>query len=200
MPLLTENCPQCQPLQGERVVFLKPLSTKRKRNGPPSDNWGLSTCTSKHNRHHALWCERWHPLNPPCPNPFCSPQWLCGADISKSGSKWPLIGLSKLNITYPMVLKRNVFCNILQGVIRSQYDPGSEFPWSPTHRKLLLLTIILQTFKLTEMMSNTQPTCCPLADIMELKRMMEKLGQAKTHLELKKMIAEVDKTNSGTRW
>jgi len=35
-------------------------------------------------------------------------------------------------------------------------------------------------------------------DIMELKRMMEKLGQAKTHLELKKMIAEVDKTNSGT--
>lgn len=34
-------------------------------------------------------------------------------------------------------------------------------------------------------------------DIMELKRMMEKLGQAKTHLELKKMIAEVDKNNSG---
>ena len=27
--------------------------------------------------------------------------------------------------------------------------------------------------------------------------MMEKLGQAKTHLELKKMIAEVDKNNSG---
>ena len=36
-----------------------------------------------------------------------------------------------------------------------------------------------------------------LLDIMELKRMMEKLGQAKTHLELKKMIAEVDTTNSG---
>ncbi|EDO43391.1 predicted protein, partial [Nematostella vectensis] len=35
-------------------------------------------------------------------------------------------------------------------------------------------------------------------DIMELKMMMEKLGQAKTHLELKKMIAEVDTTNSGT--
>ena len=33
---------------------------------------------------------------------------------------------------------------------------------------------------------------------MELKVMMEKLGQAKTHLELKKMINEVDKTNSGT--
>lgn len=33
---------------------------------------------------------------------------------------------------------------------------------------------------------------------MELKRMMERLGQAKTHLELKKMIAEVDTTNSGT--
>ena len=29
--------------------------------------------------------------------------------------------------------------------------------------------------------------------------MMEKLGQAKTHLELKKMIAEVDTTNSGTQ-
>ena len=28
--------------------------------------------------------------------------------------------------------------------------------------------------------------------------MMEKLGQAKTHLELKKMIAEVDTRNSGT--
>ncbi|XP_041472898.1 allograft inflammatory factor 1-like [Lytechinus variegatus] len=35
-------------------------------------------------------------------------------------------------------------------------------------------------------------------DIMELKRMMEKLGQAKTHLELKKMIAECDLDNSGT--
>ena len=34
-------------------------------------------------------------------------------------------------------------------------------------------------------------------DIMELKRMMERLGQAKTHLELKKMIAEVDTNNSG---
>ena len=33
---------------------------------------------------------------------------------------------------------------------------------------------------------------------MELKMMMEKLGQAKTHLELKKMIEEVDRTNSGT--
>ena len=38
----------------------------------------------------------------------------------------------------------------------------------------------------------------PLSDIMELKQMMEKLGQAKTHLELQKMIKEVDKTNSGT--
>ena len=28
--------------------------------------------------------------------------------------------------------------------------------------------------------------------------MMEKLGQAKTHLDLKKMIAEVDTTNSGS--
>jgi len=35
-------------------------------------------------------------------------------------------------------------------------------------------------------------------DLMELKMMMEKLGQAKTHLELKKMIAEVDTRNSGS--
>ena len=33
---------------------------------------------------------------------------------------------------------------------------------------------------------------------MGLKRMLEKLGQAKTHLEMKKMIKEVDKTNRGT--
>merc|ERR1712000_95650 len=40
--------------------------------------------------------------------------------------------------------------------------------------------------------------CSGDIDMMELKRMMEKLGQAKTHLELKKMIAEVDTNNSGT--
>ncbi|CAE1269071.1 AIF1 [Acanthosepion pharaonis] len=34
-------------------------------------------------------------------------------------------------------------------------------------------------------------------NIMDVKRMMEKLGQAKTHLELKKMIAEVDRTGTG---
>lgn len=33
---------------------------------------------------------------------------------------------------------------------------------------------------------------------MELKQMMEKLGQAKTHLELKKMIAEIDTDGSNT--
>ena len=44
----------------------------------------------------------------------------------------------------------------------------------------------------------TSLTSYLVLDIMELKRMMEKLGQAKTHLELKKMIAEVDTTNSGT--
>ena len=44
------------------------------------------------------------------------------------------------------------------------------------------------------------PSLSPLfpgTDIMELKRMMEKLGQAKTHLELKKMIQEVDTTKKG---
>ncbi|ESO93260.1 hypothetical protein LOTGIDRAFT_216097 [Lottia gigantea] len=35
-------------------------------------------------------------------------------------------------------------------------------------------------------------------NLMDVKIMMEKLGQAKTHLELKKMIAEVDISNSGT--
>jgi len=35
-------------------------------------------------------------------------------------------------------------------------------------------------------------------DLMELKRMMEKLDQAKTHLELKKMIAEVDREQRGS--
>ncbi|XP_057317354.1 allograft inflammatory factor 1-like [Hydractinia symbiolongicarpus] len=34
-------------------------------------------------------------------------------------------------------------------------------------------------------------------DLMELKMMMEKLEQAKTHLELKKMISEVDRENRG---
>ncbi|KAK6170215.1 hypothetical protein SNE40_018663 [Patella caerulea] len=34
-------------------------------------------------------------------------------------------------------------------------------------------------------------------NIMDVKIMMEKLGQAKTHLEIKKMIAEVDTSNSG---
>lgn len=33
--------------------------------------------------------------------------------------------------------------------------------------------------------------------MMDVKYLMEKLGQAKTHLEMKKMIAEVDTTNSG---
>lgn len=35
-------------------------------------------------------------------------------------------------------------------------------------------------------------------DLMGLSRMMEKLGQAKTHLEMKKMIKEIDRTNKGT--
>nr|ACJ65689.1 allograft inflamatory factor [Haliotis discus discus] len=34
-------------------------------------------------------------------------------------------------------------------------------------------------------------------DMMDVKYMLEKLGQAKTHLELKKMIQEVDTTNTG---
>lgn len=34
--------------------------------------------------------------------------------------------------------------------------------------------------------------------MMELKQMLEKLGQAKTHMELKKMIKEVDTVGHGT--
>ena len=36
------------------------------------------------------------------------------------------------------------------------------------------------------------------SDIMVMKQMMEKLGKAKTHLEIQKMIKEVDTTGSGT--
>lgn len=47
--------------------------------------------------------------------------------------------------------------------------------------------------------SSLDPTACPHladllfppADLMSLKRMMEKLGVPKTHLEMKKMISEV---------
>ncbi|KAF2071897.1 hypothetical protein CYY_006776 [Polysphondylium violaceum] len=35
-------------------------------------------------------------------------------------------------------------------------------------------------------------------DLYELQLMMEKIGQTKTHLELKKMIQEVDSTGTGT--
>ncbi|KAL8581697.1 hypothetical protein ACOMHN_043115 [Nucella lapillus] len=34
-------------------------------------------------------------------------------------------------------------------------------------------------------------------NLMDVKYMLEKLGQAKTHLELKKMIKEVDSTDTG---
>lgn len=39
---------------------------------------------------------------------------------------------------------------------------------------------------------------CLLSDLMGLKRMMEKLGVPKTHLELKKMIVEVTGGSSNT--
>jgi allograft inflammatory factor 1 len=35
-------------------------------------------------------------------------------------------------------------------------------------------------------------------DFMELKQMLEKIGQPKTHLECKKMIKEVNKSDTGT--
>lgn len=37
-----------------------------------------------------------------------------------------------------------------------------------------------------------------ILDMMDLKYMLEKLGQPKTHLELKKLIKQVDLNNSGT--
>jgi allograft inflammatory factor 1 len=46
------------------------------------------------------------------------------------------------------------------------------------------------------------PTQCAglvlFIDEMELKQMLEKLGTPKTHKEVKKMIHEVDTTDSGT--
>jgi len=35
-------------------------------------------------------------------------------------------------------------------------------------------------------------------DVMEVKYMLEKMGQAKTHMEIQKMIKEVDTTGKGT--
>ena len=34
-------------------------------------------------------------------------------------------------------------------------------------------------------------------DVMGLKKMLEELGQPKTHLEVKKMIKEIDRSNKG---
>ena len=39
---------------------------------------------------------------------------------------------------------------------------------------------------------------CMHLDFMELKQMLEKIGQPKTHLECKKMIKEVNKRDSDT--
>lgn len=47
-----------------------------------------------------------------------------------------------------------------------------------------------QTKKLPSQVRNTNILCSVL-DIMGLKRMLEKLGLAKTHLELKRMMSEV---------
>ena len=37
-----------------------------------------------------------------------------------------------------------------------------------------------------------------IADVMGLKKMLEELGQPKTHREVIKMIRQIDKTNKGT--
>lgn len=56
-------------------------------------------------------------------------------------------------------------------------------------------TVLISTF--TELQRSylpiweTQTAVCFVLDIMSLKRMLEKLGQAKTHLELKKILSEV---------
>merc|ERR1712071_152720 len=53
----------------------------------------------------------------------------------------------------------------------------------------------LQTYKQQFMEYDTNNS--GQIDLMELKMMMEKMGQAKTHLELKKMIKEVDREDRG---
>jgi len=93
MPVQTENCPQCQEWRfyKVRVVFLKLLCVKRKRNGLPSDNRGFSI--SKHDSRHVLWCGGWHPSTSPCPTlSACKVSRaylhsiLHSAKVSKSGS------------------------------------------------------------------------------------------------------------------
>jgi len=57
------------------------------------------------------------------------------------------------------------------------------------------LSLQLETFKkqfMTYDMSNSGDI-----DEFELKLMLEKLGQARTHMEIKKMILEVDRENRG---
>lgn len=46
--------------------------------------------------------------------------------------------------------------------------------------------------------SQLQLVQCVHLDFMELKQMLEKIGQPKTHLECKKMIKEVNKRDSDT--
>ncbi|XP_048587680.1 allograft inflammatory factor 1 [Nematostella vectensis] len=67
------------------------------------------------------------------------------------------------------------------------YDDEEEFP---------NLKERLKSYKKQFMEYDTD--CSGEIDIVKLKLVMEKLGQAKTHLELKKMIAEIDTTDSGT--
>jgi hypothetical protein len=69
---------------------------------------------------------------------------------------------------------------------------GAEFKRHNTHVEDELLEKYKQKFMLYDRNHNGE------LGLDEVKFMMEKLGQPKTHLELKKMIAQVDKTGSGT--
>lgn len=62
--------------------------------------------------------------------------------------------------------------------------------------RLFLNTATVYIFTFTDLQSclprsETKTSICSVLDIMGLKRMLEKLGVAKTHLELKKMMSEV---------
>jgi len=64
--------------------------------------------------------------------------------------------------------------------------------------KLKLYVLIFVWYNVHYAASQLQRVQCIHLDFMELKQMLEKIGQPKTHLECKKMIKEVNKRDSDT--
>lgn len=69
---------------------------------------------------------------------------------------------------------------------------------SSVSRNGILYDNSMRAFVMCKLSVKTFCTTGHFADEMELKQMLEKLGTPKTHKEVKKMIQEVDTTNSGT--